>query len=458
MPSDKPNILYVFSDQQRASAMGCYYGDEDLRTPNFDALAQQGMRLDTAVASTPVCTPYRAILMTGLLGHHTGVTTNKCFPDLSGHAHIGKTFKDAGYRCGYVGKWHLGEVRLDSGDPLRLGFDDEWFVPVTGGHNNPNRNYAISSQETVIGEGLDRAQAEASRAVEFIGKQDGEAPWCLFVSWIPPHPPLVSPDVYVESYLDRDLKKHPTTSKLADENKINKLNNNYAHYYGLTTGIDHEFGRIMQALEESGQVDNTIVIFTSDHGEMLGSQGLQAKRWPYREASQIPFIIRWPGKIDPGSSLGMPFGTLDVFPTLCGLAGLDVPEGLDGQDCSAAFVGGESIQDHVYLSMHHAFVPWPGWRGIRTERYNYARTEDGPWILFDVENDLFEEHNLVGENAELVAEMDTLLLKAMADCGDTWRGVDQKRGDWEGWLGPKQSSQGVGAVYPGSERFQGNDW
>jgi arylsulfatase A-like enzyme len=153
----------------------------------------------------------------------------------------------------------------------------------------------------------------------------------------------------------------------------------------------------------------------------------------------------------------MPFGTQDVFPTLCGLAGLDVPEGLDGQDCSAAFVGGESVQDHVYLSMHHAFVPWPGWRGIRTERYNYARTEDGPWILFDVENDLFEKHNLVGENAELVAEMDTLLLKAMADCGDTWRGVDQKRGDWEGWLGPKQSSQGVGAVYPGSERFQGND-
>ena len=98
MPSDKPNILYVFSDQQRASAMGCYYGDEDLRTPNFDALAQQGMRLDTAVASTPVCTPYRAILMTGLLGHHTGVTTNRHWPDLSGHAHVGKIFKDAGYR------------------------------------------------------------------------------------------------------------------------------------------------------------------------------------------------------------------------------------------------------------------------------------------------------------------------------------------------------------------------
>ncbi|MDP6037740.1 MAG: sulfatase-like hydrolase/transferase, partial [Candidatus Latescibacteria bacterium] len=101
-------------------------------------------------------------------------------------------------------------------------------------------------------------------------------------------------------------------------------------YYGLTTGIDSEFGRITQALKDSGQVDNTIVIFASDHGEMLGSQGLQAKRWPYSEASQIPFVIRWPGKIEAGSSLSMPFGTPDIFPTLCGLAGLDVPEGLDG--------------------------------------------------------------------------------------------------------------------------------
>lgn len=454
MPSDKPNILYVFSDQQRASATGCYYGDEDLVTPNFDALAREGMRLDSAVASTPVCTPYRAILMTGLLGHHTGVTTNSHNPDLSVHPHIGKTFKDAGYRCGYIGKWHLGEVQLDAGHPMRLGFDDEWFVPVKGGHNNPSRDYAINGQETVIGEGLDRSQAEANRAIEFIGKQDGEMPWCLFVSWVPPHPPFKSPDVYVEPYLDRDLKKHPTTSMLVDKEKKSTLNDIYAHYYGLTAGIDCEFGRIMQALDESGQAENTIVIFTSDHGEMLGSQGLMFKRWPHRESSQIPFIIRWPGKIEAGSSLGMPFGTQDVFPTLCGLAGLDVPEDLDGVDCSTAFLGGEQVQDHVYLSMHHAFVPWPGWRSIRTERYNYARTEDGPWILYDIENDPYEKHNLVGENDALVAEMDALLLKSMADCGDTWREVSQERGDWQNWLGKKQSTQGAGAVYPGVERFE----
>ena len=195
MTSSKPNILFVFSDQQRASAISCAYGDEDLATPNFDALAGEGMLLKAAVSNTPVCTPYRAMLMTGLHGHHTGITTNNCYPDLARHAHIGGTFADAGYRCGYIGKWHLGEsVRLDAGHDMRLGFDDEWFVPVVGRHNNPNRDHAINSRDTEVGEGSDRTEAETNRAIAFVRQQDGDQPWCLFLSWYPPHPPLVSPD------------------------------------------------------------------------------------------------------------------------------------------------------------------------------------------------------------------------------------------------------------------------
>ena len=463
MGADKPNILFVFSDQQRASAVGCYFGDPDLETPNLDAFAAEGMRLDTAVSTTPVCTPYRASLMTGMHAHSIGVVTNWTgaggrhpgwagFPELSRHPHLGKTFADAGYRCGYVGKWHLGEVRLDAGDPRRLGFDDEWFVPVQGRHNNPNREYAVGGNELAIGEGFDRAQAEANRAIEFIGKQGSEVPWCLFVSWIAPHPPLQAPDVYVEPYLDRELRKHPTTSKLVDPGRKENLNNDYAHYYGLVAGLDFEFGRIAKALEETGQAKNTIVIFTSDHGEMLGSQGMYAKRWPHRESSQVPFIIRWPERIAAGSSLEMPFGAPDIFPTLCGLAGVDVPRALDGRDCSSTIMGGEAVQEVAYLSMHHAFVPWPGWRGIRTERYNYARTEVGPWLLHDLGHDPYEERNLVGDNERLVAEIDAFLIETMAGCGDSWRGISQERGDWERWLGSRQR-QNAGAIYPGSERF-----
>lgn len=447
MISRKPNVLYVFSDQQRASAIGCAQGDEDLETPNFDALAGEGMRLESAVSNSPVCTPYRAMLMTGLYGHHTGVTTNNCYPDLSRHPHIGRTFSDAGYRCGYIGKWHLGEeVRLDAGHAMRLGFDDEWFVPLKGRHNNPNREHAINSRETEVGEGLDRTEAETNRAIDFINRQDGDKPWCLFVSWYPPHPPLEAPSRYVGPYLDRDLRKHPTTWKLVHEEEIALLNGNYAHYYGLIAQLDAEIGRLMDALTESGQAENTIVVFTSDHGEMLGSQGLYSKHWPYRESSQVPFLVRWPGKIEADCTLGMPFGTPDIFPTLCGLAGIEVPEGLDGVDCSRAFLGGQPPRESAYLMMQHGYVPWPGWRGLRTQRYNYARTESAPWILFDLDNDPFEERNLVGQDERLVAEMDAMLLETMSDCGDSWRGTSQQLGDWDLWPARAKRSGGRGAL------------
>jgi arylsulfatase A-like enzyme len=190
---------------------------------------------------------------------------------------------------------------------------------------------------------------------------------------------------------------------------------------------------------------------------MLGSQGLRGKRWPYRDSTQVPFLIRWPGKVAAGSSLSMPFGTPDVFPTLCGLAGLDVPAGLDGRDFSGAIQGRSDAptQEYAYTTMHHAFVPWPGWRGVRTERYNYARLESGSWVLFDLENDPYEEHNLVGENPGLVADMEGLLQEAMAANGDSWRGTPQECGDWEQWLGNKQiQQQGPDAVYPGSKVAQ----
>ena len=453
-PTQKPNILFVFSDQQRASAMGCYYGDEDLKTPNFDQIASQGMRFEHTVASTPVCVPYRAMLMTGLYGHHTGVTTNQFFPDLSQFAHIGRTFKNAGYRCGYVGKWHLGEGQLNSGEPMRLGFDDDWFVPLESSHASPKREYAVNGSEIVAGEGYDKPQIEANRAIDFINGQAGDTPWCLFLSWHPPHPPLVAPEAYVEAYLGRDLKTHPNVKSTGHGNRIQ---DSYAHYYGLVAGLDTEWDRLMKALEDSGQAENTIVVYTSDHGEMLHSHGYRGKRWPHRESTQVPFLIRWPGRIEAGSTLEMPFGTPDIFPTLCGLTGIEVPPGLDGNDFSSVIVGDSNAdqQEYAYSTMHHCFIPWPGWRGIRTSKYNYARMEEGPWVCFDLENDPYEQNNLVEENAGIVSELDGLLLDTMVETGDSWRDVSREKGDWQEWHGDKQIGQlGPDAEYPGSEAIR----
>ena len=389
MTSRKPNVLYVFSDQQRASAIGCAQGDEDLETPNFDALAGEGMRLESAVSNSPVCTPYRAMLMTGLYGHHTGVTTNNCYPDLSRHPHIGRTFSDAGYRCGYIGKWHLGEeVRLDAGHAMRLGFDDEWFVPLKGRHNNPNREHAINSRETEVGEGLDRTEAETNRAIEFINRQDGDKPWCLFVSWYPPHPPLEAPDRYVGPYLGQRPAETPhhmedsyTKSEFAAlERQLCALLRPDCTARCRNRSADGCIDR------ECGQAENTIM--SSSRPTTVKCSAARACIQNTGHTESRPKFLSWfagQRKIEAGCTLGMPFGTPDIFPTLCGLAGIDVPEGLDGVDCCRAFLGGQPPREAVYLTMQHGYVPWPGWRGLRTQRYNYARTESGPWILFDLD-------------------------------------------------------------------------
>ena len=350
----------------------------------------------------------------------------------------------------------MGDIQRDAGDSLRLGFDDEWYEG-TNAHDYYEWGYVTDSKDPIKGGGFYRPQVDTDRAIEYIKGQNDDTPWCLFISWGPPHPPLKAPDSYAKPYLEMDLTLHPNTSKMAGEWMTEGVDEWYAHYYGMTEGLDIEWGRLMQALEESGQAENTIVVYTSDHGEMLGSQGLRGKRWPYRESTQIPFLIRWPQKIASGSSLNMPFGTPDVFPTLCGLAGIEVPQGLDGSDFSATILGlpNAPTQECAYMTMHHAFVPWPGWRGIRTERYNFARLQDGPWVLFDLENDPYEEHNLVGEDDRLVADMERLLQETMSRNGDTWRDVSQECGDWKEWLGNKQVAQlGLEAEYPGAEAIR----
>jgi hypothetical protein len=233
------------------------------------------------------------------------------------------------------------------------------------------------------------------------------------------------------------------------------------HYYGLIEGLDVEFGRLMAELDRLGMTNDTIVVYTSDHGEMLGRHGLMGKRWPYRDSTGVPFLIRWPGRIASGETVPMPFGTPDIMPTLLGLAGLEVPAGLDGSDYSARLLGrsGAAGQEHVYLAMHFGFVPWPGWRGVRTERYLYARLEDRPWLLYDLQNDPFEGRNLMVEGSPLVEELDGLTLELMFGLGDTWRGLPEVA-DWRKWTpgGIGQIQQIAGGDYPGRQPPEIPDW
>ena len=255
----RPNVLFVFSDMQRAYSMGCY-GDVNARTPHLDALARQGARFDAAISNTPVCCPYRACLMSGQYAHHHGVMSNSV-PFRPTVKCVAETFGDAGYETGYSGKWHISTPR-EMGEELRYGFPDS---------GTPFGFYRT-----------DRHSANVTDvAIQFIAeKSEKEKPWLLFVSWILPHSPYKAPDGYREHF--RNITIPPNVPPgAATENAKQCL----PDYYGMIESLDDEFGRLVAALEKAGVVDDTIVVFSSDHGDVIGSQGLKAKRWPYDNPS-----------------------------------------------------------------------------------------------------------------------------------------------------------------------------
>jgi len=203
--------------------------------------------------------------------------------------------------------------------------------------------------------------------------------------------------------------------------------------------------------------DDTIVVYSSDHGDMIGSQGLEAKRWPYEESARVPFLIRYPRAIPAGRTIADPFGTPDVYPTLAGLAGVKAPSGLDGADFSALFMGKSSRppRDYVYLEMAYAYVPWPGWRAIRTRDHMYTRALDKPWVLFDLSKDPWEMNNLLNDPSQqsLAKQMDDRLQAIMKESGDSWT-LTATSGDLDNWLpgGSKQRGQALAADWPGKAK------
>ncbi|MCX6327188.1 MAG: sulfatase-like hydrolase/transferase, partial [Bacteroidia bacterium] len=229
--------------------------------------------------------------------------------------------------------------------------------------------------------------------------------------------------------------------------------NSLPDYYGMIEEIDTEFGRILSALETAGVADDTIVVFSSDHGDMIGSHGYKNKRWPHEESTRVPLLIRYPKAIIPNTVISDPIGTPDMYPTIAGLAGVASPVGLDGLDFSGLVTGkAYAPRDYVYMAMHYAYVPWPGWRAIRTGDYMYARVVDKPWLLFDMKNDPLQMINLIDDpsSKSLAEEMDIRLTSIIKETGDSWT-IKATSGDISKWApgGAKQKSAYLGVTWPG---------
>jgi arylsulfatase A-like enzyme len=249
-----------------------------------------------------------------------------------------------------------------------------------------------------------------------------DEPFCLVLSWGPPHDPYdCVPERFRRLHDPAAIALRPNVPEaVADEAR-----RDIAGYYAHVTALDGLMGRLMTRLDELGLADSTLVVFTSDHGDMLGSQGHVRKQKPWEESIGVPLIMRRPGLVPAGRTTGALIGIVDVLPTILGLAGAGDTGGMDGRDLSGAATGDVPGREDVLLGEPCPVdeAPTGGiaeWRGLRTPRYTYARTLDGPWVLYDNEADPYQIRNLVGDAgaANLLRDLDERLGRRLRESGD----------------------------------------
>lgn len=435
-----PSLLFVFADQMRGSDMACA-GNPDVRTPTLDRFAADGVRLTHCLATTPVCGPNRAVLLTGTYPITNRVLGND-LPLPTDLPSLGTIARDNGYRTGYIGKWHLDGLprsRFTPPGPRRFGFD--YWAAYNCTHDYQHPRYFRDTPDLIEVEGYE-PQVQTDLALTFLDQQTQDDPFCLMVSWGPPHDPYPAvPDEYRMLYDPEQITLRPNV--VADANnplaRGMECRRTIADYYAAITALDAQFARLLEKLEERGLAENTIVVFTSDHGDMLWSHGWMKKQSPYAESVDVPFLIRQPGALEGGRVSDVLLGTVDLLPTLLGLLGQVVPEGIDGHDLSAALYGdsGAYSPDSVLLSnfiaMDEAAVQgMPEWRAVRTHRHTYVERADGaehapgrgiPWLLFDNDADPYQQVNLVeqGQSAPLAGAMRARLAAWLSRTNDPFR-------------------------------------
>ncbi len=417
-PEDRrqPNVLLVLADQWRGCDQG-WNGNVEVLTPHLDALAGAGVAVPHAYANTPVCGPSRASLLTGELPRTHHVVAND-LPLRRGLPTMASILAEAGYHTGWIGKWHLDGLPRDKWVPpeRRAGFD-YWAANNCSHAYFDAHYYEGGTDQPVSFQGYE-PDIQTRLAIDFVDA--GSQPWFLVVSYGPPHDPYEDvPEEYLSRYDPGRLTPRHNAPRTSEQRALQR------QYYSGISAVDDQIGRLRGHLDALGCLDDTVLVVTSDHGDMLGSHGRRAKQVPYEEAVNVPLVVTWPRALTPRTGVPGLLGLVDLPPSLLGLVGVEPPAEWYGRDLSRAWCDGVAARDAVLLGNAVSFDEGARqgvrpWRGFRDAVRTYARHVDGhPWLLFDNEQDPFQEANLVAVGSpRAVKDADELLTELLRDAGD----------------------------------------
>jgi len=468
----KLNFLYIFPDQYRSQAMS-FWDDPEFKgalrtkqdpveTPAIDLLAHQGVVFTNCTSVHPVSSPHRAMLMSGMYPHQNGVEDLNCYMGRTQGLHdnivcFTDVLAKAGYETAYVGKTHwerteplfdkegnyVGTAKAPGGHyanpfdtyiPAGPGRHSNkfWFQHVKDSHMDA---WSYSNQPNLVngkkdGDMCDRPgftpQIEADIIIDYlkntVNQRDTSKPFSLFWGINPPHPPYQSPKYCPQEYY-QFYKNMPLEQLLVrpnvDISKRPEIEMNARVYFSLVRGVDHEIGRVIDTLKDLGLDENTVVVFSSDHGEMMGSFGATGKNKIQEESFVVPFIVRAPKLFKPRLE-DLQISTVDIMPTFLDLLGLKdmIPESVEGEDYADGLLSGnyqgKKPISALFLNMNC--------KGVRTERYSYRVDKEGTYAIYDNIKDPYQLHTLkLSEIPQSKAKLlQSELGKWLAKANDSW--------------------------------------
>lgn len=436
--ADKLNLIVIQTDEHNFRTLGCYrkhlpddqayvWGPRvQVDTPHIDWIAEHGGIAMRCYATSPVCTPSRAAMMTGYYPQNTGAISNN-LPMTDNMTTYAAVLRDNGYITGYAGKWHLDGPGKPGWKPQRrFGFDDNKYMfnrghwkklvetpdgPQVGGTNKngtPNYDLNGADEKTFTTDFL------ADRTVEFIHHHKGR-PFAFHVSIPDPHGPNTVRAPYDTMYNLLRFEK-PLSATNAGNNLPSYASTQsggagqkqMALYFGMVKCVDDNVGKIITALRETGALDHTIIVFTSDHGDLCGEHGRDNKGVPMEGSARIPFIIYAPGVISPGKVVMQSLGSVDFKPTVLGLMGIKDAGQNEGRNAAPLFTGAMVPSDwHDVNVVRIGSSAKSGWFGAFTEHYKLIMAPGAPASFFDLDSDPHEMTNAihVAEHRDIIRQL-----------------------------------------------------